>query len=115
MKPWLIVVLIVIALAVIAGAGYLGSRSVAGAEEETRQAPVTVAVTQGEVQQTVTAPGQLIGAQEELLGLKVEGQLAEMRVRPGAQVRAGELLARLDPEPLEKKLAEAQLRLSQAE
>src|SRR5688572_16809675 len=115
MKPWLIVVLIVVTLAVIAGAGYLGSRSMAGAEEQTPQAPVTVAVTQGEIQQTVTAPGQLVGAREELLGLKVEGQLAEMMVRPGAQVQAGDVLARLDPEPLQEKMAEAQLRLSQAE
>jgi HlyD family secretion protein len=115
MKPWLIVSLIIIAIAAIAGAGYLGSRSVAVTEDSTPQAPVTVAVTRGEVQQTVTAPGQLVGTQEKLLGLKVEGQLEEITVRPGSVVQAGEVLARLDIESLQEKLAEAQLELSRAE
>lgn len=85
------------------------------AEDAEPQAPVTVPVTEGDVQQTVTAPGQLVGTQEKLLGLKVEGQLAEITVRPGSLVQAGETLARLDPEPLQLKLVEAQLKLSQAE
>ena len=61
--------------AVIAGAAYLGVHNATEPEIEAATPPVTVPVTRGDVQQTVTAPGQLIGTQEVLLGLPLTTSL----------------------------------------
>ena len=63
--------------------------------------PVTVAVNRGDVAQTVTAPGQLVGVQERMLGVDVNGRLLELTVRPGSIVQAGDVIARLDATPYE--------------
>jgi multidrug efflux pump subunit AcrA (membrane-fusion protein) len=78
-------------------------------------APVTVAVTQGDVQHTVTAPGQLVGIHEQILGVDVGGSVTELTVRPGSIVKTGDVIARLDAAPFEQALAIAQLQLAQAE
>jgi multidrug efflux pump subunit AcrA (membrane-fusion protein) len=134
---WLLGITLVAVL--VAGAGYLGARSTVegetlhlGSELESlmraiglrgRQAQAdaapaahpTVPVSRGDVQQTVIAPGQLVGTQESVLGIDVAGRLAEINVRPGDVVHTGEVLARLDPAPLQAALEEAQLRLAAAE
>lgn len=110
---WLITALLV--LTIIGGAGYLGAQSGQVEANDTPQAPTTVAVTRGDVQQTVTAPGQLVNTSEALLGFEASGQLAEISVRPGEPVKAGQLLAQLNLRPLQEKLQTAQLELAQAE
>jgi HlyD family secretion protein len=77
--------------------------------------PVTVAVTRGDVVQTVTAPGRLVGAREMLLSLPVGGSLVELNARPGLVVRVGDVLARPDDAPYQAALGRAQLALRQAE
>lgn len=77
--------------------------------------PVTVPVSRGDVAQTVTAPGQLVGVQERMLGVDVNGRLLELTVRPGSIVRAGDVIARLDAAPYETALNTAQIQLAQAE
>lgn len=77
-------------------------------------APVTVAVSRGEVVKTVTAPGQLVGVGESILSLPVGGRLVELNVRPGATVRAGDVLARLDAGPFTAALDRARLALDAA-
>jgi HlyD family secretion protein len=72
-------------------------------------------VSRGDVQHTITAPGQLVATQEELLSFKVNGRLTELKVRPGSRVQAGELLAEIDPEPLIENLEQTRLELAQAE
>ena len=79
------------------------------------QAPVTIPVTQGEVARTVTAPGQLVGTQEMVLGVDVNGRLTQLNVRPGSIVQAGDVLAQIDPQPYTDALAVAQIQLTQAE
>jgi RND family efflux transporter MFP subunit len=115
MKPWLIILIIVIALITIVGAGYLGFRGATVTNSATPQAPVTIPVTRGDVQQTVTAPGQLAGTREMQLGFEVSGQVADIKVRPGDTVPAGAELARLNTRPLEKALQTARLELAKAE
>ncbi|MCP4362366.1 MAG: HlyD family efflux transporter periplasmic adaptor subunit [Chloroflexi bacterium] len=77
--------------------------------------PVTVPVSRGDVAQTVTAPGQLVGIQERLLGVDVDGRLLELTVRPGSIVHAGDTIARIDPTPYEAALQAAQIQLELAE
>jgi HlyD family secretion protein len=78
-------------------------------------APVTVPVSRGDVLQTVTAPGQLVGIQERMLGVDVDGRLVQLSVRPGSLVEEGDVIARLDPAPYETALNVAKIRLAQAE
>lgn len=114
MKRWMLVLLVVFAVAAIGGAGYLGMQS--GKEEPppTVQAPTTVAVTRGGVRQTVTAPGQIVGVRQFTLAMEASGKLAEINVRPGEKVQAGAVLARLDPAPLAQEVATAQADLELA-
>ena len=74
--------------------------------------PVTVPVSRGDVAQTVTAPGQLVGIQERMLGVDIDGRLLELTVRPGSIVQAGDVIARLDPTPYETALEVAQIQLA---
>jgi len=116
MKRWSIILSLVLGLALVGGAGYLGARSVQSQATPAVQVPTTVEVTRGDVQQTVTAPGQLIGIRQVTLALDVSGKLAEVYVRPGEPVQAGAVLARLDPGPLEERVtaAQADLEIAQA-
>lgn len=108
---------IVLALAVVGSAGYLGTRSVQSETIPAAQVPTTVEVTRGDVQQTVTAPGQLVGTCQVALTLDVSGKLVEVHVRPGERVQAGDVLARIDRSPLAEKVAAAQadLEVTQAQ
>lgn len=115
MKRWLIFTGILAATAVIATAAYLGYQQAQPGSNQPPPDPITVAVSRGSVQQTVTAPGQLVGTHEELLGMDVSGRVVELTVRPGTVVQQGDIIARLDPTPYEQSLAVAQLQLAQAE
>lgn len=77
--------------------------------------PVTVSVSKGDVAQTVTAPGQLVGIQERMLGVDIDGRLLELTVRPGTIIQAGDIIARLDPTPYETALEVTRIQLAQAE
>lgn len=99
----------------IGGAGYMGYQQTNTPVSDAPVVPITVAVSQGDVQKTVTAPGQLVGTQEQLLSTAVDGRLTELNVRPGSIVQAGDLLARLDPTPYQATLETAQIQLTLAE
>jgi multidrug efflux pump subunit AcrA (membrane-fusion protein) len=77
--------------------------------------PVTISVTQGEVSQTVIAPGQLENLGERVLTFAVSGQVETTNVRPGDRVAAGQILAELNQTPLYQALELAELKLAQAE
>lgn len=115
MKRWLILASVVLVTAVIATAAYLGYQQAQTTVDTPPPAPITVAVTNGDVQKTVTAPGHLVGLREQVLGMDVDGQLVELTVRPGSVVQAGDIIARLDAAPYKQALAVAQLQLAQAE
>ena len=115
MRRYLIFMMILLMTTAVSAAGYLGYQSVQQPEPVIAQTPVTIAVTQGEVARTVTAPGQLIGTQEMVLGLAVNGRLTQLNVRPGSVVQAGDVLAQVDPLPYAEALTIAQTQLEQAE
>lgn len=58
--------------------------------------PVTVAVSRGAVQQTVTAPGVVVGVRQWWVTAGQGGLLVEVAVRPGDAVEAGEPLATIE-------------------
>ncbi|MBN1314985.1 MAG: efflux RND transporter periplasmic adaptor subunit [Anaerolineales bacterium] len=133
MKRLSIGISIVAAIILIGGAGYigfagqfpstnkldslliqLGLLDARNIEEAKVQPPITVEVTRGDVQQTVTAPGRLVGMREVALRTEVEGWVNSVLVRPGDHVQQGETLLSLDRSPLELALQEAQIKLHQA-
>ena len=102
MKRWLRIILPLLILLAIGVAVYWRYQS-AGAAQQTAEpvtAPTTVRVGRGTVQQTVSAPGTLVGTREMALSLPVGGRLATLPVRPGQRVTAGETLATLDTSEL---------------
>lgn len=106
---------LIVVLSAVAGAVWFGMRGTGSAEAPTPTKPVTVAVTKGDVADTVTAPGQLVGVQEHMLGVDVDGRLLNLTVRPGSTVKAGDVIGTLDPTPYEAALASAEIALDQAE
>ena len=114
MKRWLFIFVAILLLGVVGGAGYLGYQSSQTAVSPTPPAPITITTTQGDVQRTVTAPGQLVATQQMMLGLDVNGRLIELNVRPGTAVSAGDVIAKIDPTPYQNALEIAQIQLNQA-
>jgi HlyD family secretion protein len=116
MKRWQIIVIILLAIAFVAGAGYLGFSFAQPQREVTAGAtPVTVAVTEGDVKQTVTAPGDLLWTDVINLYMDAEGQIAEINVRSGDWVEAGDVLVRLDDADAQVEVNQAEIALRQAE
>lgn len=58
------------------------------------------------------APGQVVAEESKIAAVET-GRLAQLLVRPGQRVEAGQLLARLDTSVLEREIAVAQARLKQ--
>lgn len=103
----------------------LGFRLLASADEASgsgdRPARSAVVVPVIRVQQQMSYPleqvfvGQVEARRTAELGVERAGQLIEVRVREGDSVRAGDLLARLDPTLLQAKRAELSADLASAE
>jgi HlyD family secretion protein len=107
MKRWWIL-LVPVAILALGAVGYAGFRSAEQPAPTAAAAPATVAVTRGDVQQTVTAPGKLVGTQEIALSMGTSGRIAELDVRPGDEVKQGQVLAALDTGDLQLDVAQAQ-------
>ncbi len=75
----------------------------------------TATVSTGTVTNSVTATGTLVPAQQMSLGFKTAGTLTAVDVLVGAHVKSGQLLATIDPAPLELALQQAQATLSSAQ
>lgn len=115
MKRGTVILIGLLVLALIGTAGYFGFRSTQPVAVPTPSAPRTVPVTQGDVRQTVSAPGQLVTTRQVDLTLEAGGRLAEVAVRPGDTVTQGQTLARLDEwEEYTAEIARAQVKLDQA-
>jgi HlyD family secretion protein len=115
MKRWTLGLGILLLIGLVAGAGYLGLHSVQGKETPGTEAPSTVAVTRGDVQTTVTAPGHLVYTRETVLSFGVAGKLIGVYAQPGLHVSSGEVLAELDAAPLDEKVQAAHADLDAAQ
>ncbi len=72
------------------------------------------AVRRGTLIATVNATGSVEPTQQAALAFQVVGNVAEVSVKPGDQVKAGQALARLETRELELQLAQAEANLSVA-
>ena len=115
MKRGTIALGVVLVIGMVAGAGYLGLQSVQGKDAAGIEIPSTVAVTRGDVQTTVTAPGHLVNNREAVLAFGVGGKLVKVDAQPGLQVSAGQVLAQLDEAPLRERVRAAQADLAAAQ
>jgi RND family efflux transporter MFP subunit len=84
-----------VCILIISTAGYLGF-STTNTPTPT-PTPETLAVTTCDVEQTVTAPGNLVNVDQADVHMPATGKLATVKVRVGDRVRAGQILAELDP------------------
>jgi len=75
----------------------------------------TALVSTGTVTDSVTSSGSLVPTQQLNLGFKTPGTLSEVDVKVGDVVGAGQVLARLDPAPLQLALQQAQAQLASAQ
>ena len=80
---------------VISTAGYFGYSTTK--TPEPTPTPQTVSVTSCDVEQTVTAPGNLVNVNEAEVQMPTTGRLSVVNVQVGDQVNDGEILAELDP------------------
>jgi len=120
MKRWQIILLVVLALAIIGGAGYFGFQgTLPFAQVETPEpveVPPTVEVTRGQVQQTIITPGQLVNYRTIDIPAGITGPVEAVNVRPGESVQdGGELVFLGGREQLEMNVATAEIALLEAQ
>jgi len=87
---------VLVGIVIVSTAGYFGFATTQD-PEPTPSAPQTVAVTTCDVEQTVTAPGNLVNVNEAEVKMPATGKLSGVNVRVGDKVKAGQTLAELDP------------------
>jgi HlyD family secretion protein len=104
--------LVVLAVVVIAGA--VGAWYYFNAKGEKQPEFTTTKVTRGDITQAVTATGDLQPVVTVDVGAQVSGQVKEVLVDFNSKVKAGDVLARIDPAPAEQKLRQAQADLESA-
>jgi len=90
-----VIIFALIAILFIGTAGYFGFATTQ--EPEPTPTPQTVSVTSCDVEQTVTAPGNLVNINEAEVKMPATGKLSGVNVRVGDIVKAGQTLAELDP------------------
>lgn len=95
MNKTIVVVFVLIIIAVVGTAGYFGFETTK--QPEPTPTPQTVEVTQCDVEQTITAPGNLVNMNQTDVKMPATGKLSAVKVRVGDQVKAGQTLAELDP------------------
>ena len=96
------------ALVLLVGANLLGGDS----DSEPYR---TAAVDRGAITRVVSATGTLQPLVSSNVGSTVSGPVAEVLVDFNSQVRAGQVLARLDPTPFQQRIVQAQASLAQAQ
>ncbi len=117
MKFWQIV----LALLVMAGSGsgvYLVSNSTTQPQESTTTVTQQVAVTYGDLSQTLTVSGSLAYYTTQQLSFGAAGTISEVKVAAGDSVAEGDILATFDEasnRALQKTLLQAKIALGEAE
>jgi RND family efflux transporter MFP subunit len=106
-------------LLLLAGLAGCGQDSTATAAAGKNSAPRPrevriVPATEARVPRTVAVAGALAADDQIVLSLKVTGRLSELTVDLGSPVRAGQVVARLDPTDFKLRLEQAEAALHQA-
>jgi HlyD family secretion protein len=107
---WLIATLAVVVLGVVA---FLAFRQLSTPPPATP--PQTVAARRGPINATVSATGSVIAQSSAKLAFKTAGRIAEVSVKPGDTVKAGQVLARLDTTDLSLQVIQQRAALASAQ
>jgi multidrug efflux pump subunit AcrA (membrane-fusion protein) len=91
----IVILFVLILIATVGGAGYFGFNSTK--QPEPTPTPQTVSVTTCDVEQTVTAPGNLVNVNIANVIMPATGKLSAVNIRVGDAVRKGQILADIDP------------------
>lgn len=95
MNKTALIIFVLVALVVIGVSGYFGFATTQ--EPQPTPTPQTVFATSCDVEQTVTAPGNLVNVNEVEVKMPATGKLSSVNVRVGDVVTEGQPLAELDP------------------
>jgi RND family efflux transporter MFP subunit len=90
-----VILFVLVMILVVSAAGYYGFSTTQ--QPEPTPTPQTVSVTTCDVEQTVTAPGNLVNVNIADINIPATGKLSSINVRVGDAVKAGQTLADLDP------------------
>lgn len=104
----------IVILIVLAAAGWFGFRYWA----HPQTAPMsykTSPVTRGDVVQTVTANGALTPVQLVEVGSQISGVITEIKVDFNSHVKAGDIIAQIDPATYERAQGQAEAELASAQ
>lgn len=74
----------------------------------------TVEIARGDVMQSVTATGQITPVKNVQVGSQVSGIINELRVDFNSQVKAGDIIAQIDPATLKSNLQQSEADLANA-
>ena len=103
---------LLLSLATVAACGRSGSEP--GGEMPPPEVAV-VAVTSGNVPVPLEFTGRAVGSKEVEVRARVNGILLERRYQEGSEVRQGDVLFRIDPEPYRATAAQARAELGVAQ
>lgn len=95
--------LVLAACALLAGGGYYAWQTMFG-QYSAADGIITTVAQRGDLEDTVTATGTLQPKDFVDVGTQVSGQLKKMLVEVGAVVKAGQLLAEIDPSVYQSKV-----------
>ncbi len=101
-----------VALVALIGAGWWGVSAATGGKAETRY--VLGAVSRGTIVASVSASGQVSSSRSLDLKPQVTGTITYVAVKPGQEVKQGQLIASLDSGDAQKTLRDAQNNLETA-
>jgi len=101
-------------LIVLAGGSYAAYRFLYVPSRTTQPTYQTATVTRGTVSITADGSGTLVAPTTLNLAFSSSGTLAELHVRVGDKVSAGDVLARIDDTAARQAVADAQLQVRQA-
>src|SRR5262249_23857993 len=99
-----------VAIVSIIGGGFYWFAGATQKPREDRFRPVVV--TQGTIEEVITAQGKLEPKEYVDVGTQVSGQLKQLRVEIGDTVKKGQLLAEIDPRVYEARVEADQARLN---
>jgi HlyD family secretion protein len=106
---WMLVAAVVAIVALLAGTLVWRIRATASPSY------VTATVTRGSLVQTATSSGTVNPQDTITVGTQVSGTISQLFVDFNSKVKAGQVLAKLDPTQLQASLAQAEAALAQAQ